>query len=80
MFAAAHFHRNIFTEIVAHGGERGERRLAVHMDNARPHTAKVTRACYDDNFLKMAPYPQYSPDVAASAFFLFGHRKNRLQR
>jgi hypothetical protein len=44
MFTATDYIRNILTEIVARRGERGERRLVVHADNAKPHAAKVTRA------------------------------------
>jgi hypothetical protein len=50
----------------------------MHADNARPHTAKVTRAFSDDNFLRIARYSlhsSYSPDLAPSDFFLFGISK-----
>jgi hypothetical protein len=52
---------------------------------ATSHTANVTRAFCDDNFLQIALYPShplYSPDLNASDFcgFLFGHLKNHLQR
>jgi hypothetical protein len=42
-FTAAYYIQNILTEIVARV-ERGERKLAVLADNARPYTAKVTKA------------------------------------
>jgi hypothetical protein len=64
MHRAAYYIRNILTDIVARRGERGERRLVVHANNARLHTAKVTRAFYDDNFLRIAPHPSYSPELA----------------
>jgi hypothetical protein len=54
----------------------------VHADNARPHTAKVTRAFCDDNFLRIAshpPCPLSLLDLAPSDFFLFRHLSNRLQ-
>jgi hypothetical protein len=63
MFTAAYYIRNILTAIVACRGERGERRLVVHAENARPHTAKVTRAFYDGNFMRIASHPCYSPDL-----------------
>jgi hypothetical protein len=53
------------------GVERGERKLVVHVDNARPHTAKVARASCDDNFLRIARYPLYSLSVTPFDFFLF---------
>jgi hypothetical protein len=70
------------TEIVARHGERGERKLVMYADDARPHPTKVTRACCDDNFLRIASHPRhspYSPDFASSDVFLLGHLKNRLQ-
>jgi hypothetical protein len=51
--------------------ERGERRLVVHADNAGPHTAKVTRAFCDSNFIRSTPDPSYLPDWAPSRLFLF---------
>jgi hypothetical protein len=74
MFTAADHIRYIVTEIVVRRGrERGERRLVVDSDNARPHPAKVTRAFCNDNFLQIAPHshPPDSPDSAPSDFFLF---------
>jgi hypothetical protein len=43
----------------------------VHSDNARPHTAKMSRDYIDLNRMKQAPHPPYSPDLEASdCFFL----------
>jgi hypothetical protein len=39
----------------------------------------VTKAFCDDNFLRIAPHPPYSPDLAASGSFLFGDLKKRLR-
>jgi hypothetical protein len=61
------------------GVERGKRMLVVHMDNARSHTAKATRAFCNDNFLRIAAYPPFSPDLTLRDFFLFEHLKNCLQ-
>jgi transposase len=57
--------------------ERGEKRLVVHADNAKRHTAKVTREFCDDddNFLRIARHPPYSLDLAPSDLFLFGYLK-----
>jgi hypothetical protein len=76
MFTGIYYIRNIHAEVVVPCEERCERRLAVHADNARPHTAKVRRAFYGDNFLRIAPHPPhppdpaYSPDLAPSDFFI----------
>jgi hypothetical protein len=82
MLAAAYYVRNILTEIIARRGERRERRLVVHAGKARLHTAKVTRAFCDDNFLRIPQHSPYSPDrgdLVPSLFFLFGYVKSRLQ-
>jgi hypothetical protein len=55
--------------------ERGERRLVVHADNARSHSAKVPRADWDDKFLRIAPDPHSSPDLAPSDFLLLSISK-----
>jgi histone-lysine N-methyltransferase SETMAR len=51
----------------------------IHADNARPHTAQNTLKFCQENGLKMAPHPPYSPDLAPSDFFLFGHVKHALE-
>jgi histone-lysine N-methyltransferase SETMAR len=53
------------------GGTRSNK-LWVHSDNARPHTAKMSRDYAGFNRMKQAPHPPYSPDLAHSDFFLFG--------
>jgi histone-lysine N-methyltransferase SETMAR len=45
----------------------------VNTDNARRHTAKVTFDFMERNAMKRAPHPPYSPDLAPSGFYLFGH-------
>jgi hypothetical protein len=55
IFTAAHYVRNILTEIVARREQRGEMRFVVRPDNARPEAAKVTRALCDDDVLRIAP-------------------------
>jgi histone-lysine N-methyltransferase SETMAR len=49
-----------------------ERKLLVHADNARPHTAKLSTQSLNENRMKSVPHPPYSPDLAPSDFFLFG--------
>jgi hypothetical protein len=65
--------RDIFSPILRLGVETDEKRLVVHAGKARPHTAQMTRACCDGNFLRLARYPHgpYEPDFAPSDFFLF---------
>jgi histone-lysine N-methyltransferase SETMAR len=44
------------------------RKLIVHADNARPHTAKKLTEFFDSNGLQRAPHPPYSPDLAPCDF------------
>jgi histone-lysine N-methyltransferase SETMAR len=55
-----------------------ERKLLVHMDNARPHTAKLSTQYFNENQMKSAPHPPYSTDLAPSDFYLFGYVKRCL--
>jgi hypothetical protein len=59
--------------------EPGGRRLVIHSDNARPHTARKYRTCCPENEPRLAPHPPDSPDFTLLDFFLFGHVNNRLQ-
>jgi hypothetical protein len=45
-------------------GEAGnERRGLVHAKNARLHTAKLSTQYFNENRMKSAPHPPYSPDL-----------------
>jgi hypothetical protein len=37
-----------------------ERKLLMHADNARPHTAKLATQYFNENRMKSAPHPPYS--------------------
>jgi hypothetical protein len=73
------------TEILPHilewrrtHGTVSNRKLIVHADNARPHTARSSTDFLEANGMKRAPHPPYSPDLALSDFYLFGDVKRRL--
>jgi hypothetical protein len=53
--------------------------LIIHADNARPHTARKIFKFYRQNRLEMASHLSYSPGLAPSDFFLFGHVKHILE-
>jgi histone-lysine N-methyltransferase SETMAR len=53
--------------------------LIIHADNARSHTAQKALKFCRENRLEMAPHPPYSPNLAPSDFFLFGHIKHALE-
>jgi hypothetical protein len=44
-------------------------------DNARPHSAKVILDFIECNAMKRVSHRRYSPDLAPSDFYLFGHVK-----
>jgi histone-lysine N-methyltransferase SETMAR len=48
-----------------------ERKLLVHADNARLHTAKLPTQYFNENRMKSAPHPPYSPNLAPPDFYLF---------
>jgi hypothetical protein len=55
-----------------------ERKLLVHADNMRPHTAKLSTQYFNENRMKSTLRPPYSPDLAPSDFYLFGYVKRCL--
>jgi histone-lysine N-methyltransferase SETMAR len=55
-----------------------DRRLCLHADNARVHTARKCQACCRENRLRILTHPPYSRDLAESDIFLFGHVKHCL--
>jgi hypothetical protein len=59
-------------------GGGSTRKLIIHADNARPHTAKSLMDFMDTNRMPPALHPLYSLDLALSDFFLFGDVKRQL--
>ncbi len=51
-------------------GKLSQKILYLH-DNARPWTAKITKAFLEDFKWQIFPHPPHSPDLAPSDFFLF---------
>lgn len=60
---------------------RGSQRRGVilQQDNARPHTAQITRETIEKMGWEVLPHPPYSPDLAPSDFHLFGPLKEALR-
>ena len=77
-FNADYFCNSILRALVPDDGDWGQRKMVIHADNARPHTALRTLAFMAENSMKPAPHPPYSPDLAPSDFYLFGYVKGRL--
>ena len=59
--------------------ESDEKKIWLHLDNCRVHNSKVTLAKTEEYGFKRTPHPAYSPDIALSAFFLFGYMKEMLK-
>lgn len=50
----------------------------LHMDNARPHTAKLTSNFIKTKNITLVSHPPYSPDLAPADFWLFPEIKKNL--
>jgi hypothetical protein len=55
-----------------------ERKLLVHADNRRPHTAMWSTQYFNENRMTSAPHTPYSADLTPSEFYLFGYVKRCL--
>lgn len=53
--------------------------VLLHCDNARPHTANITRSHIASLGFLQWPHPPYSPDLAPSDYGLFGHVKSQMR-
>jgi histone-lysine N-methyltransferase SETMAR len=51
----------------------------LHVDNAKPHTSKMSVEKIEELGFIMLPQPPYSADLALSDFFLFGYLKQHLE-
>jgi histone-lysine N-methyltransferase SETMAR len=47
----------------------------IHVDNAKPHTSKISIEKIEELGFILVPQPPYSPDLAPCDFFLFGYLK-----
>ena len=56
-----------------------KRKLLIHMDNATPHKSNAAKSFASKNGLRFCDHPAFSPDLAASDFYLFGKVKNELK-
>jgi histone-lysine N-methyltransferase SETMAR len=78
-FNAEYYRDNILAALTQLQPEDDRRKLIVHADNARAHTAQKCRFFCDENGLRLAPHPPYSLNLTPSDFFLFGYVKERLK-
>jgi histone-lysine N-methyltransferase SETMAR len=54
------------------------RRVLIHHDNARSHTAQATQERIQELQWELLEHPLYRPDLASSDFHLFGPLKYHL--
>ncbi|XP_014790550.1 histone-lysine N-methyltransferase SETMAR-like [Octopus bimaculoides] len=52
--------------------------VIFHHDNARPHTARLTKTLLEELGWEILPHPPYSPDLAPSDYHLFRGLQNHL--
>ena len=63
---------NLFTD-------DGQNKMILHMDNARPHTAHLTRLKLQMLGIETLPHAPYSPDISPCDFWLFKIVKNSMK-
>jgi hypothetical protein len=74
-FNAEYYRDNILAALTQLHPEDDERKLVVHANNARAHTARKCRIFCEENGLWFALHLPYSLDLASSDFFLFAYAK-----
>jgi transposase len=82
------YNSQFFTETVLPSTEKKHaechpklRTTAAHLrvDNAKPHTSKMSIEKIEELGFILVPQPPYSPDLAACDLFLFGYLKQHLE-
>jgi histone-lysine N-methyltransferase SETMAR len=58
----------------------GRHGVILQHDNARRHTANITKAAIQELDWEVLPHPSYSPDLAPSDYHLFCSLSNNLRR
>jgi histone-lysine N-methyltransferase SETMAR len=56
------------------------RRVPLHHDNVRPHTARATQERIQEVQWELLEHPPYSPDLAPSNFPLFAQLNKKTTR
>jgi hypothetical protein len=79
-FNAEHFFTHIaeplLAKIFSEGRKSHALRLNVHLHNSLVHFSNALKQFFDEISLVTFPHPLYSPDLALSDFWLFGHIKS----
>jgi histone-lysine N-methyltransferase SETMAR len=69
----------VFEAIANERPKSGIRGIILHHDNARPHSASITKEFLDRSKVKLMRHPPYSPDIAPCDFWLFKKLKKHLR-
>jgi transposase len=81
-FNSAYFLDHIVASLrnlpILHVAQRQKKRFVLHMDNSPIHKSKSVVDALSNLGIQRAPHPPYSPDLAPSDFFLFGHLKEQM--
>jgi hypothetical protein len=77
-FNAEYYRDNILAALAQLQPEDNGRKLIVHADNVRAHTAQKCRIFCEENGLGRS-HPPYLSNLAQSDSFLFGYIKERLK-
>jgi histone-lysine N-methyltransferase SETMAR len=81
-FNSEYFVSHVLAPMAAKVFPRGRilhtRPLQLCLDNCRVHFSKAIEQFITENHIGRAPHPSYSPDLAPSDFWLFGHLKTSL--
>lgn len=82
-FTAEYFCTNILPQLkLATDSMKGVStsvKIRLHMDNARPHNAKLSEEKMEELHIERLPHPPYSPDISPNDFFLYGYIKYKLK-
>jgi hypothetical protein len=74
-FNATHYIEDILQQILELPPKSFRDRLIIHADNARSHIIRQSQQFYEQNSLRIAPYPSYSLDLTPSYCFPSSARK-----
>lgn len=82
-FTAEYFTNNILAQFESSvnnmKGVLSSIKIRLHMENAKPHNAKLSKEKMEQLLIERLPHPAYSPDISPNDFFLNGYIKNKLK-
>jgi histone-lysine N-methyltransferase SETMAR len=73
-----HILESLLLAVFPEGRKPHSPRLSLAFNNCRVRCSKVFENFFAENYIIRVCYPPYSPDLAPSDFWLFGHMKTAL--